>query len=75
MAVAISIDVYHFDAIGNKFTRKETTNIPMPAQVVRANSPDNSMRTYSKIIYNRNGVQTEAYVAQTVAQVTTLMNA
>lgn len=69
-----NVDVYYFNSTGNQFVRKETRNIPLPAQWVPcAPGPDNMMRVYSKIIFG-NPPQI-AYVGQTCAQLDTLANA
>jgi hypothetical protein len=72
---SITLDVYMFNSVGNAFVRKETRNIPLPAQWVPcAPGPDGAMRVYSKILFGVN-YQQEAYVGQTVAQLETLANA
>lgn len=73
IANQLSIDVYHFNSVGNSFVRKETTIIPLPAKFVPcAPGPDNAMRVYSKILYGPN-YQQEAYVGQTVSQLNSLI--
>jgi hypothetical protein len=69
----LSIDVYHFNSVGNAFVRKETTVIPLPAKFVPcAPGPDRAMRVYTKILFGPNNSQ-EAYVGQTIAQLQTLI--
>lgn len=69
----LSIDVYHFNALGNAFVRKETDIIPLPAKFVPcAPGPDGQMRVYSKILYGPNYSQ-EAYVGQSVEQLNSLI--
>lgn len=73
IANQLSIDVYHFNSVGNAFVRKETTIIPLPAKFVACSpGPDNAMRVYSKILYGPN-YQQEAYVGQTVAALNSLV--
>jgi hypothetical protein len=72
IANQLSIDVYHFNSVGNAFVRKETMNIPLPAQFVPCSpGPDRAMRVYTKILYGPN-LSREAYVGQTVAQLEAL---
>lgn len=76
---AIAVTVYNFDATGNKFRSKELRNIPLPAEVVPAVSPDPSVFVYSKLLYSEGGrlggMLKEAYTAETVSQILTRMNA
>jgi hypothetical protein len=73
IANQLSIDVYHFNSVGNTFVRKETTIIPLPARFVACSpGPDRAMRVYSKILYGTN-FQQEAYVGQTVSQLNSLI--
>lgn len=66
------IDVYHFNATGNAFVRKETQIIPLPAQFTPCSpGPDGQMRVYTKITYGN--PPTDAYVGQTVAELNTLI--
>lgn len=72
---SFTVDVYYFNSTNNQFVRKETRNIPLPAQFVPcAPGPDQRMRVYSKILFGTN-YQQEAYVGQTVAALETLANA
>ena len=73
IANQLSIDVYHFNSVGNTFMRKETQIIPLPARFVACSpGPDIAMRVYSKILYGTN-FQQEAYVGQTVSQLNSLI--
>lgn len=71
----LSIDAYHFDSVGNAFTRKETVMIPLPAEFVPcAPGPDNQMRVYTKIVTSVDGFQKEYYVGQTVGELSALLS-
>jgi hypothetical protein len=66
---SIIVDVYNFDGVGNYFVNKQQQSIPLPAQFVKAVSPDSRVYVYSKILYQMpNGLIQEAYTAETVAQ-------
>lgn len=66
------VDVYNFNSSGNYFVNKVQSVIPLPAQFVKAVSPDSRVHVYSKIIYQMpNGLVKEAYTAETVAQLQT----
>jgi hypothetical protein len=68
----LSVDCYHFNAVGNQFVRKQTEIIPLPADFVPCSpGPDGRMRVYTKIIFG-NPPQ-ERYVGQTIAQLQTLI--
>lgn len=73
---SILVDVYSFDAVGNKYAGKQQTSIPLPATAVLATSPDPTVFCYSKLVYEMpRGMTREAYTAETVAQLNTKMNA
>lgn len=69
----ITIDVYHFNSVGNAFTGKETKLIPMPILSERSSGPDGQNRVKSKILYGEN-YQQEVYVGQSVEELATLIN-
>lgn len=62
------VDVYNFDSSGNFFVNKVQQAIPLPAQFVKATSPDSRVYVYSKIVYEQpKGFPRQAYTAETVA--------
>jgi hypothetical protein len=73
---SIIVDVYSFASAGNKYTGKQQTTIPLPAQAVPAVSPDSAVYCYSKLIYEMpKGMVREAYTAETVQALNTKMTA
>lgn len=75
MATQLIVDVYHFNSVGNYFVNKQQTVVPLPAQFVKAQSPDPRVYCYSKILYQMpNGLIKEAYTAETVAALTSRAN-
>lgn len=72
----IIVDCYDFNSVNNKYVTKRQQVIPLPAQVVKATSPDSSVFVYSKIVYQMpDGAVQECYTAETVQQILTKMNA
>lgn len=68
----LSIDVYHFNSVGNAFVRKETQVIPLPAEFTPCSpGPDGLMRVYTKITYGN--PPKEAYVGQTISELNSLI--
>lgn len=70
----LQIDAYFFNSTGNRFVRKETVSIPLPATIVPcAPGPDGAYRVYSKITPTLVKPPRDYYVGQTIAQLQTLL--
>lgn len=69
----ISIDVYSFDTVGNRFLRKETNSLPLPfiSAVPCSPGPDGLMKVYTKITVGN--PPADYYVGQTISQLDALI--
>lgn len=70
---SISLDIYHFNATGNAFVRKETQVLPVPFISVTPLSigPDNRTYTYSKITVGT--PPKDYYIGQTISELNLLL--